>query len=157
MTNLIPSPAPDETHALLLKEVEKRYLGLKPERIAASEAKETERSLRSYVALIIASAIFLSVFLTVLRFVPAEARASVTDKEVTIVTLSAMAAGALIWVAFYIWKKQINCRMRDAVRSKEYTYAYAPTLGFFVVRFHYKNNLYRCYVKLDTPAEKECH
>lgn len=151
MANLAPSPAQDEIHDLLVNEVDKRYSSLRPEKVEDDADKETGRYLRPYLFAIAGAATVVFGFMLLQKLVPLQDYPSVTDKEVTITTLSAMAIGLLACGIHYIYSKRINKRMLEAVHNKEYTYSYAPTIGLFIVRFQHRHDLYRCCIQMETP------
>lgn len=146
---LFPSPADNEIHAILLEEVDKQCFSLKPERME-DETTEAKRFLQYTGTAFVITGLAVLAYIASIHIAPPVSTQSITDSDITIVTLFALAIAAIGVGIYYLYGKKVNRQLRAAIHNKQYLYTYAPAIGLFIVRFQYKNDLYRCCIKRDT-------
>lgn len=153
---LLPSPAGNDIHAILLEEVDRQCYTLKPERIEDKRVGNQRVCQRAGIAFAMSAFVTLA-YVEKMHTVPPYHIQHITGSAFMIGTLSALVIAAIGVGIHYLHSKNVNRHFRTAVHNKQYIYSYAPTIGLFVIRFQYKNNLYRCCIRRDTqlPLRKE--
>lgn len=152
---ITPAPAGDEVHELLLSKVNQRWRTLKPER----EPGENEKNIRAQLERYIFPARFFLFYFLLVYCIHYILLPNDTpyfyNRYITSGLLSLINAGVL-WVLMYAGdRRRIKAQLLTAIQDKEYIYSYAPVIGLFIVRYQYKNDIYRCRVKLSQKTEKE--